>query len=776
MSIIVKSGNSGDLATVKSGSTAPLASDPALVVSVSPNSPAQSVSGTVTSNQGTPNTAANSWPVEVTDGTNVLGTASHPLKVDPTGTTPQPVSQNGAPWSENVTQFGGTNISTGTGASGAGIPRVTVSNDSKVIAWDGTNTTTVKPASTPAAAADTALVVALSPNTPLPAGTHNVGSVDIDSFAPGTQDVFGTLVTGFRQLQINIQFNVSAALSNLVTLTTSGTGAGTITGGQAQFSTGTGATAQSTGVTTAFTAYAASCETYSIFSVAFTTPTSASSYQKIGLYDANNGFYVGYIGTSFGITKRSAGVDVTVPQASWNVDTLTGGSTSQFTRNGTPEAINFATSNIFRIRFGWLGSSPIYYEVLSPDGEWVTFHKILQPNTTTLPSIQNPNLPMTLDVSKTASDATNLIMYTGCWGAGTVSGVPNVQSSGSVAATNGVVELTRNNTIDTMFQLLGTWSGSIVCEGSIDNINWYTLYFIQTGSTSTNFGPITSTTINSVYEVICPAAYNYVRVRGTGWVSGTALVYFSSVPSTSTIETTIGPSTPGNAAPQSLLVGGLFTTALPSLGSGQQAAIPLDSSSRPIIAPLTSTSTVTVVQPTAANLNATVTQQTLTKGTQGATGVTVQELKDAGRNVSTLFMTVPVVTTATDTLQSLTGYKSGAAVGATTTPAVVTAGKTYRVTSITMTYVGITTAGTATFTLRANTGGVVAIGSPAVGTWVVGTDGATAGFTSQQQVDFPDGLEFAAGTGIGVSVIGRGATQTAAAVGYAHINIYGYEY
>lgn len=33
----------------------------------------------------------------------------------------------------NTTQFGGTNVSTGTGASGAGIPRVTVSNDSNVL-------------------------------------------------------------------------------------------------------------------------------------------------------------------------------------------------------------------------------------------------------------------------------------------------------------------------------------------------------------------------------------------------------------------------------------------------------------------------------------------------------------------------------------------------------------------------------------------------------------------------------------------------------------------
>jgi len=51
-----------------------------------------SVNGTVTANQGTAAAAAGSWPVEVTDGTNVLGTAAHPLRIDPTGTTTQPVS------------------------------------------------------------------------------------------------------------------------------------------------------------------------------------------------------------------------------------------------------------------------------------------------------------------------------------------------------------------------------------------------------------------------------------------------------------------------------------------------------------------------------------------------------------------------------------------------------------------------------------------------------------------------------------------------------------
>jgi len=62
--------------------------------------PGPTVNGTVTANQGTPGTA--NWPVsaaqsgpwlqEITDGANVLGTSTHPVRTDPTGSTTQPVS------------------------------------------------------------------------------------------------------------------------------------------------------------------------------------------------------------------------------------------------------------------------------------------------------------------------------------------------------------------------------------------------------------------------------------------------------------------------------------------------------------------------------------------------------------------------------------------------------------------------------------------------------------------------------------------------------------
>ena len=181
-------------------------------------------------------------------------------------------------------------------------------------------------------------------------------------------------------------------------------------------------------------------------------------------------------------------------------------------------------------------------------------------------------------------------------------------------------------------------------------------------------------------------------------------------------------------------------------------------------------------QATPANLQATVTNITLTKGTQGATGVTTQNLKDAGRNQTNYFMAAQIISTAAEALQSLAGYKAGAAVAATTTPAVVTTGKIYRISSIVITYVAVATAGSIQVNLRANTAGLVAIGSPLVASWLVGGPAAVAGTTQTLDVEITDGMEFAAGTGLGLTVLGVGATGTAAIVGYAKISMTGYEY
>jgi hypothetical protein len=166
------------------------------------------------------------------------------------------------------------------------------------------------------------------------------------------------------------------------------------------------------------------------------------------------------------------------------------------------------------------------------------------------------------------------------------------------------------------------------------------------------------------------------------------------------------------------------------------------------------------------------------KGTQATNQLPVQQPKDAGRNLSTLFMAAPVATTTTETLQSLTGYKGGAAVTATTTPAVVTTGKTFRAQALVITYVATaTTEGSVRVNLRANTAGVVAIGSPLVFSTTVGHQGGAeiVGAASTVTIPLPDGMEFAAGTGIGLTAQGFVGT-TATASGSVQASLIGYEY
>jgi hypothetical protein len=166
----------------------------------------------------------------------------------------------------------------------------------------------------------------------------------------------------------------------------------------------------------------------------------------------------------------------------------------------------------------------------------------------------------------------------------------------------------------------------------------------------------------------------------------------------------------------------------------------------------------------------------ITKGTQGTTGFMVQDLHDAGRVVTNYFTAGQVLSTVTDTLLSLTGYKNNAAVAATTTPAVVTATKFYRITQIVVTHVAVAAIGSIQISLRANTAGVVAIGSPLVNSWLVGSRVATAGTSHVMILTLPEGLIFSAGTGIGISLLGVNATGVAAAAGHAKVSILGYEY
>ena len=138
-----------------------------------PVAPAASASslGTVTADQGMAGAVAGAWPVKITDGVDTaLVSAAGALVVDGSAVT-QPVSvaslplPAGAATSANQTTLG--------------------SQTSKIN--DGTNTATVKAASTAAVATDTALVVAISPNNPIVASNPSVGATGAAIPASATQ-------------------------------------------------------------------------------------------------------------------------------------------------------------------------------------------------------------------------------------------------------------------------------------------------------------------------------------------------------------------------------------------------------------------------------------------------------------------------------------------------------------------------------------------------------------------------------------------------------------
>ena len=111
-----------------------------------------------TVDQGAPNAViANAWPVEVTDGTNVLGTGTHPVRTDPTGTTAQPITGS-------ITASGTVTADQGSAAAAtAGWPVVGGVGTLSSATWNN------------ATAQDTALTVVLGGYSNISVGFHPSG-------------------------------------------------------------------------------------------------------------------------------------------------------------------------------------------------------------------------------------------------------------------------------------------------------------------------------------------------------------------------------------------------------------------------------------------------------------------------------------------------------------------------------------------------------------------------------------------------------------------------
>lgn len=343
----------------------------------------------------------------------------------------------------------------------------------------------------------------------------------------GLVDTFGRMTVSEQSNDIDLQFFRDDP-NNILTVTSASGGTATGQTGYAQFATSTATTGSIKGVSLDKTHYHSGGEMYALFTAAWLDGGQATSFQRIGLYDTNSGMFIGYENTTFGVTVRSGGVDTTVAKASWNVDTLTGGSTSKFTRAGVPEAIDLTKTNVFKIRFGWLGSAPISFEVLSPDGEWVLFHIVRQPNLSATPSIDNPDLPMTLEITKTAG-TTNIRMNTNCWGAGIMYNSGDWSDSSTLGTTvDSVVDYNIAGLGSGSVYIATTTTGTFSFEVTIDGKNWFQHPGVidpNVGGTDLLIqGPVTPT--SGAYYKIPFTGFRGFRLRTVTTLGTTVAAYF----------------------------------------------------------------------------------------------------------------------------------------------------------------------------------------------------------------------------------------------------------
>jgi len=253
--------------------------------------------------------------------------------------------------------------------------------------------------------------------TSMPTQPQSPSDVTLTSVSGSQAGVtlFNELMVGTKQTDIAVQFQYNLSTED-VKSTIVDTGTTTQATNMGVVSSGTGTSASAIMESKHSIRYRPADEAYGYFTAQWDDGGLANTVQAIGTFSADNGFFVGYNGTTFGCGYRKNTVDTHITQANFNKDTLDG--------NG-PSGFNLNTSylNIFLIQYGWLGTAPVVFSVYGGiNNGWIPFHIIDFPNTQAGTSIGNPVLPICCDVTKTSAAATSVTMKTGSWTGGAYNG------------------------------------------------------------------------------------------------------------------------------------------------------------------------------------------------------------------------------------------------------------------------------------------------------------------------------------------------------------------
>jgi len=143
------------------------------------------------------------------------------------------------------------------------------------------------------------------------------------------------------------------------------------------------------------------------------TPGVANATQVIGAGDANDGYFFGYQGATFGLFRRQNGTDFFTAQADWNTDTFDG---SGDAGNPSGALLDQTKGNVYQIKYQWLGYGAIrYYIEDNATGVVTQVHVIKYTNLNIIPSVFNPSFQLHAQVIN-SGNTSNITLITASMG------------------------------------------------------------------------------------------------------------------------------------------------------------------------------------------------------------------------------------------------------------------------------------------------------------------------------------------------------------------------
>jgi hypothetical protein len=209
--------------------------------------------------------------------------------------------------------------------------------------------------------------------------------------APASTKFEHLLTSSIRSIfQIKFTYGLNSLLTNSAV---TGSGVVAATAGLATITTGITAASSATINTNDYVFVTPGQTATVVISAVFGVGT-ASSTQLVGVGNATNGLFFGYLNTVFGVCVRANASDTWITQTSFNMDKVNGTGSSGIN-------LNTQYGNSYVIIYDALGFGTVSFGILGIDGV-VIVHRHSFLNTQATIGLPNPHLQGTCTITKTA--------------------------------------------------------------------------------------------------------------------------------------------------------------------------------------------------------------------------------------------------------------------------------------------------------------------------------------------------------------------------------------